>query len=61
MGSLAMALISVGVEFSDELAYRPGMAPRSANRAMRENGGMQVRSPWQIQSLYFFLASRIHK
>lgn len=44
MGSLATALTSVGVEFSDELTYRPGMAPRSANKATMEKGGMQVMS-----------------
>ena len=40
MGSLATTLTSVGVEFSDELTYRPGMAPGSANKAMMENDGM---------------------
>ena len=52
MGSLATTLTSVGVDFSDELTYRPGMAPRSANKAMMEKDGMQVESHWQIQYLY---------
>ena len=52
MGSLALALTSVQVEFSDELAYRPGMAPRLANKAMMEKDGIQVAYHWKIQSLY---------
>ena len=52
MGSLAIALTSVGVEFSDELTYRPGMALGLANKDMMEKDGMQVDSHWQIQSLY---------
>ena len=51
MGSLATTLTSVGVEFSDEFTYRPGMDPGSANKAMMEKDGMQVESHWQIQSL----------
>eukprot|EP01018_Ginkgo_biloba_P029121 Gb_33312 [translate_table: standard] len=42
MASLATALTTVGVQFSDELTYVPGMAPRSANRAAMEKGGMQI-------------------
>ncbi|GLJ55843.1 hypothetical protein SUGI_1199130 [Cryptomeria japonica] len=42
MGSLATALTSSGVEFSNELTYMPGMAPRSANQAALEKGGMQI-------------------
>lgn len=44
MASLATALTATGAVFSNELTYRPGMAPRSANRATYENGGMQVRN-----------------
>ncbi|KAG0571258.1 hypothetical protein KC19_VG001000 [Ceratodon purpureus] len=40
MASLATALTSIGVEFTDSLSY--GLAPRSANRAEYEKGGMQV-------------------
>lgn len=42
MASLATALMATGTEFSNELTYVPGMAPRSANRAALEQGGMQV-------------------
>ena len=42
MGSLASALTALNLEFSDHLTYLPGMAPRSANQASLENGGMQV-------------------
>lgn len=42
MASLATALLASCTEFSDELTYRPGMAPRSANCAALEIGGMQV-------------------
>ena len=42
MGSLASALTTLFMEFSDELTYMPDMAPRSANQAKFENGGMQV-------------------
>lgn len=41
--SLALALTSNNMEFSNELSYRPGMAPRSANQAALEIGGMQVQ------------------
>ncbi|CAK9143978.1 unnamed protein product [Ilex paraguariensis] len=44
MGSLASALIALNMEFSDDLTYLPGMAPRSANQAKFENGGMQILS-----------------
>eukprot|EP01018_Ginkgo_biloba_P012475 Gb_02491 [translate_table: standard] len=44
MGSLATALTTSGVEFSDKLTYRPGMAPRSVNQASLEMGGMQIMS-----------------
>lgn len=42
MGSLASALTAMYMEFSNELTYMPGMAPRSANRAKLEHGGIQV-------------------
>lgn len=44
MGSLATALTALHMEFSNDLTYMPGMAPRSANRANLERGGMQVLS-----------------
>lgn len=40
MASLATALTSIGVQFSDSLSYR--YAPRTANRAAHEKGGMRV-------------------
>jgi hypothetical protein len=43
MASLATALTATGAVFSNHLAYVPGMAPRSANSAALEAGGMQVR------------------
>ncbi|KAI8535840.1 hypothetical protein RHMOL_Rhmol10G0205900 [Rhododendron molle] len=42
MGSLASSLTAMRMEFSDQLTYMQGMAPRSANQAEFENGGMQV-------------------
>lgn len=42
MGTLASALTALELEFSNDLIYMPGMAPRSANQAIFENGGMQV-------------------
>lgn len=42
MASLATALTSIGVDFSDDLTYIPGLASRSANRVEFERGGMQV-------------------
>ncbi|KAL6853961.1 hypothetical protein ACP4OV_019990 [Aristida adscensionis] len=42
MASLATALTSSETEFSNELTYMPGMAPRSSNQARLEEGGMQV-------------------
>lgn len=42
MRSLATALTASGTEFSNELTYQPGMAPRSANCPALEKGGMQV-------------------
>lgn len=51
MGSLASALTALHMEFTDELTYMPGMAPRSANQAKFENGGMQVLSKEDIETL----------
>ncbi|KAG0485230.1 hypothetical protein HPP92_009028 [Vanilla planifolia] len=42
MSSLATALTSSNMEFSNDLTYMPGMATRSANLAILEKGGMQV-------------------
>ncbi|PNY15727.1 histone-lysine N-methyltransferase ATXR5-like protein [Trifolium pratense] len=42
MASLASALTSLNMEFSNHLTYFPGMAPRSANQSSLENGGMQT-------------------
>lgn len=42
MASLATALTATRTEFSNELTYKPGMAPRSANCSALERGGMQV-------------------
>lgn len=42
MASLATALTSLKMEFSNELTYVPRMAPRYKNRASLEKGGMQV-------------------
>lgn len=50
MASLATALTDTGTEFSNELTYMPGMAPRSANRAFQEREGMQVKEK-RTQSL----------
>lgn len=43
MRSLALALTSDNMEFSNDLNYRPGMAPREANQSRFEIGGMQVQ------------------
>ncbi|XP_022844634.1 probable Histone-lysine N-methyltransferase ATXR5 [Olea europaea var. sylvestris] len=51
MGSLASALTAHNMEFSNELTYMPGMAPRSANQAEFENGGMQVLSKEDTETL----------
>ncbi|XP_068662770.1 probable Histone-lysine N-methyltransferase ATXR5 isoform X2 [Aristolochia californica] len=51
MGSLATALRALKMEFSNELTYMAGMAPRSANQAMLENGGMQVLSKEDAETL----------
>ncbi|KAK2391146.1 putative Histone-lysine N-methyltransferase ATXR5 [Trifolium repens] len=41
MASLASALKALNMEFSNHLTYFPGMAPKSVNRSILENGGMQ--------------------
>ncbi|KAF8411670.1 hypothetical protein HHK36_004228 [Tetracentron sinense] len=51
MGSLATALTALKMEFSDDLTYMPGMAPRSANQARFEKGGMQVLSKEDTETL----------
>lgn len=51
MASLATALMATGTEFSNELTYMPGMAPRSANCAALEKGGMQVISKGNMETL----------
>ncbi|XP_022946968.1 probable Histone-lysine N-methyltransferase ATXR5 isoform X1 [Cucurbita moschata] len=50
MGSLATALTTLQMEFSDDLTYLPGMASRSANQAELEDGGMQVLSKEDIET-----------
>ncbi|KAG0581882.1 hypothetical protein M758_3G016800 [Ceratodon purpureus] len=42
MASLAAALTNIGLDFSDSLSY--GYAPRTANRAANEKGGMREMS-----------------
>ncbi|CAN6439031.1 unnamed protein product [Victoria cruziana] len=51
MRSLAVALKALKMRFSDSLTYVPGMAPRSANAAKMEKGGMQVLSREDTQTL----------
>ncbi|WRX08520.1 SET domain - like 3 [Theobroma cacao] len=51
MGTLASALTALQMEFSDDLTYSSGMAPRSANQAKFENGGMQVLSKEDMETL----------
>nr|CAZ96095.1 histone-lysine N-methyltransferase [Saccharum hybrid cultivar R570] len=51
MASLATALTATGAAFSNELTYQPGMAPRSANRAVLEAGGMQVLNREDAETL----------
>ncbi|KAF5191445.1 Histone-lysine n-methyltransferase atxr6 [Thalictrum thalictroides] len=52
MASLATAMTATRMEeFSNELTYNPGMAPRSANCAALENGGMQVLSKEDAETL----------
>lgn len=56
MASLATALTATGTDFSNDLTYMPGMAPRSANCANLELGGMQVK--WRTILLNTFLKHR---
>lgn len=42
MESLASALINLKMEFSNDLTYLRGMAPKSANQSRFESDGMQV-------------------
>ncbi|PKI45239.1 hypothetical protein CRG98_034366 [Punica granatum] len=51
MSSLASALTALQMEFSDDLHYLPGLAPRSANQAKFEIGGMQVLSKEDMETL----------
>ncbi|RDX58297.1 putative Histone-lysine N-methyltransferase ATXR5, partial [Mucuna pruriens] len=51
MGSLASALTALNMEFSDHLTYMPGMAPSSANQATLENGGMQVLTKEDMETV----------
>lgn len=55
MGSLASALTTLQMKFSDDLTYMPGMAPKSANQSKLEDGGMQV----EYMFLFFGRSSRI--
>ncbi|KAF3790870.1 Histone-lysine N-methyltransferase [Nymphaea thermarum] len=51
MRSLAVGLKALKMQFYDDLTYVPGMAPRSANAAKLEKGGMQVLSKEDTQTL----------
>ncbi|VVB13824.1 unnamed protein product [Arabis nemorensis] len=51
MGTLATALTALGIKYSDDLTYVPGMAPRSANQSKFEKGGMQVLSKEDLETL----------
>ncbi|KAL3653663.1 Histone-lysine N-methyltransferase atxr6 [Castilleja foliolosa] len=51
MASLATALVATGTEFSNELTYGSGMAPRLANRAAFEKDGMQVMTKDDSETL----------
>lgn len=42
MASLATALTATGADFSNQLTYIRGMAPKSANSPAHEKEGMQV-------------------
>ncbi|CDP04739.1 unnamed protein product [Coffea canephora] len=53
MGSLASALTAMNIEFSAELTYVRGMAPRSANQAKFEKGGMQVLCKENVETLEY--------
>ncbi|XVF61107.1 hypothetical protein PTKIN_Ptkin08bG0102400 [Pterospermum kingtungense] len=51
MGTLASALTAMQMEFSDDLTYSHCMAPRSANQSKFEDGGMQVLSKEDMETL----------
>lgn len=51
MASLATALTATGTDFSNELTYMRGMAPRSANCPSLEHGGMQVLPKEDVETL----------
>lgn len=51
MQSLAAALTATGADYSNELTYIPGMAPRSANCSTLEREGMQVMSKEDTDTL----------
>ncbi|KAI7734621.1 hypothetical protein M8C21_018965 [Ambrosia artemisiifolia] len=53
MGSLASALTSLNMEYSDDLTYSFDMAPRRANLATYEKGGMQVLSKEDTETLEY--------
>ncbi|TKY66721.1 Histone-lysine N-methyltransferase ATXR5 [Spatholobus suberectus] len=56
MGFLTSALTTLNMEFSDHLTCLPGMAPRSANQAVLENGGMQILSKEEMETFEHFNA-----
>lgn len=56
MASLATALTALDIEFSNKLTYFPGMAPRSANRSILENGGMQALTKEDTKTLKHCIA-----
>lgn len=49
--TLASALTTLKMKYSNELTYIPGMAPRSANQSMFEIGGVQVLPKEDIETL----------
>ncbi|KAD7480516.1 hypothetical protein E3N88_03652 [Mikania micrantha] len=51
MASLATALTATGADFSNDLTYINGMAPKSANCPLYEKGGMQVLSREDTEAL----------
>ncbi|KAL7612771.1 probable Histone-lysine N-methyltransferase ATXR5 [Lactuca sativa] len=53
MRSLACALTSLNMEYSDDLTYSFDMAPRGANMSSFENGGMQVLSKEDTETLEY--------
>lgn len=49
MRSLATALTTVNIAYSDDLTYPPGCATRECNRPSLEIGGMQVSNKTQFE------------